>query len=80
MNYKTQLEIKKEMTLKYREAEIEVGYTTYGKYIPATRDNPEEYPDHFVETVYYKDVDIFPILSYEDKNEINELLISELYD
>jgi hypothetical protein len=67
-------------TLKYRDEEIEVGYTTYGRYIPATHDNPPEYPDHFVETVYYKDVDIFPILSYEDKDEINELLIDYLYN
>ena len=68
------------MTLKYREAEIEIKYDIYGEYIPATWCDPSEYPDIELRGVFYKDVDILPILSYEDQDEIYELLISELYD
>lgn len=65
--------------IKYREEEVEVEYNLYGTYIPATREYPEEYPDAIVEAVYYNGVNILPILSYEDQEEINETLIDYLY-
>ena len=68
------------MTLKYREAEIEIKYDTFGKYISATQYDPPEYPDIEIYAVFYEGVDILPILSYVDQDEIYELLISELYD
>ena len=65
--------------IKYREEEVEVEYNLYGTYIPATREYPEEYPDAIVEAVYYNGVNILPILSYEDQEEISENLIEYLY-
>jgi len=67
-------------TLKYREAELEIKYDTYGKYIPATQYDPPEYPDIEIYAVFYEGVDILPILSYIDQDEINELLIDYLYN
>jgi hypothetical protein len=66
--------------LKYRSEEIEVEYNTVGTYVMATYDNPAEYPDFEIDAVYYNGVDILPILSYEDQEEINELLTEYLYD
>ena len=65
--------------IKYREEEVEVEYNLYGTYIPATRECPEEYPDFEIDAVYYNGVDILPILSYEDQEEIDELLADYLY-
>lgn len=67
-------------TLKYKEVEVEVKYDTYGKYIPATWCDPPEYPDIEIYGVFYKDVDILPILSYVDQDEIYESLIEYLYN
>jgi hypothetical protein len=66
-------------TLKYREAEVEIKYDTYGKYIPATQYDPPEYPDVEIYAVFYEGVDILPILSYKDQDEIYETLIDYLY-
>lgn len=65
--------------LKYRGEEIEVEYSSYGHYTMATYDNPAEYPEHFIEAVNYGGVDILPILSQEDQDEIYELLNNYLY-
>jgi hypothetical protein len=67
-------------TLKYKEAEVEVKYDTYGKYVPATWCDPPEYPDIEIHAVFYKGVDILPILSYEDQDEIYDSLIEYLYN
>ena len=67
------------MEIKYRGEKVVIEYNTYGHYSPATYNDPAEYPDHTIEAVYYKDVDILPILSYDDQEEINELLIDYLY-
>lgn len=66
--------------LKYRSEEIEVEYNKIGEYIAQTYDSPAEYPDFEIDAVYYNGVDILPILSYEDQEEINELLTEYLYD
>jgi hypothetical protein len=66
-------------TLNYRDVEVEIKYDTYGKYIPATWSDPAEYPDVEIFAVFYKGVDILPILSYEDQDEIYELLNEHLY-
>jgi hypothetical protein len=65
--------------LKYRGEEIEIEYNTVGDYVMATYDNPPEYPDTFIEAVYYGDVNILPILSERDQDEIYELLNDYLY-
>ena len=65
--------------IKYREEEVEVEYSLYGTYIPATYENPEEYPDVIIDAVYYNEVNILPLLSYEDQEEISETLIDYLY-
>lgn len=66
--------------ITYRNGEeVEIKYNLYGKYIPAMYDTPAEYPDVLIEAVYYKEVNILPILSYGDQEEINELLIDYLY-
>ncbi len=66
------------MRVKYRGDEVEVTYETYGSYSPATRFQPAEYPDIFIEDVEYQGVSIFKILSDNDIEEILESLISEL--
>lgn len=65
--------------IKYRDEEVEVKYNKIGEYIPATYDSQAEYPDFEIDAVYYKGVDILPILSYEDQEEIDELLTDYLY-
>ena len=63
----------------YRDEEVDVEYNLYGAHIPATYENPEEYPDVIITQVYYKEVDILPLLNYEDQEEISENLIEYLY-
>jgi hypothetical protein len=65
--------------LKYRGEDIEVEYNTVGHYVMATYDNPPEYPDIFIDAVYYGDVNILPILNENDQDEIYELLNEYLY-
>ena len=65
--------------LKYRGEEIEVEYNTVGDYIAATYDSPPEYPDTFIDAIYYNEVDILPILSERDQDEIHNLLLDYLY-
>ena len=65
--------------LKYRGEKIEVEYNTVGDYVAATNDNPAEYPDTFIDAVYYGDVDILPILNEYAIDEIYELLNDYLY-
>lgn len=67
------------MKLEFRGEEIEVVYDSYGQYIAPTRKNPAEYPDVFITEVIYKDVDIQPILTDVDMEEVYELLIDRLY-
>jgi hypothetical protein len=66
------------MNLEYRGELIEVDVKQYGEYTPATRWQPEEYPDYELRAVYYKDVDIINILSETDIDEIMEIFLNEL--
>jgi len=66
-------------TLNYRDVEVEIKYDIYGKYVPSTWCDPAEYPDVEISAVFFKGVDILPILSYEDQDEIYELLNEHLY-
>ena len=59
--------------------ELEVGYSTYGKYYPATRETPEEFPDLEVKEVYFEDVNIYEILTDEQINEITNKLNEQIY-
>ena len=65
--------------IKYRDEEIEVEYNLYCDYFAATSDSQEEYPDVIIDAVYYNEVNILPLLSYEDQEEISETLIEYLY-
>jgi hypothetical protein len=67
------------MRILYRGQVIEVGYEEIGEYYPATRENPPEYPDVEIHYITYEGVDITPILSEVDIDEINSLLVNELY-
>jgi hypothetical protein len=67
------------MVIKFRNEDIDVMYDEMGKYCPATRDNPAEYPDLHITSIEYKGVDIEPILSDMDTDWIYELLVAELY-
>lgn len=67
------------MKLQFRGEEIEVMYDSYGQYIAPTRVNPAEYPDVFITDVLYKGIDINPILTDVDMEEVYELLIDRLY-
>lgn len=66
------------MKVRYRGEEVEVTYQSYGVYCAATRFQPAEYPDIFIEDVEYQGVSIFNILSDNDIEEILESLISEI--
>jgi hypothetical protein len=67
------------MVIKLRMEDIDVMYDEMGKYYPATRDSPAEYPDLHITSIEYKGVDIQPILSDRDIDLVYELLIAELY-
>lgn len=66
------------MRVKYRGEEVEVTYHSYGVYCAATRFEPAEYPDIYIEDVEYQGVSIFNILSDNDKEEILESLIDKM--
>ena len=57
----------------YRDEEVDVEYNLYGAHIPATYENPEEYPDVIITQVYYKEVDILLLL----KSCLNSQLTKE---
>lgn len=67
------------MVIKFRTEEVDVIYNQMGKYYPATRDTPAEYPDINITSIEYKGVDIQPILSDSDIDWIYELIVTELY-
>lgn len=67
------------MKILYRGQVIEVSYEEIGEYYPATRENPPEYPDVEIHYIIYEGVNITPILSEVDIDEINSLLVNELY-
>ena len=67
------------MRILYRGQVIEVDYEEIGEYYPATRENPPEYPDVEIQSITYEGVEITPILSEVDIDEINSLLVNELY-
>lgn len=65
--------------LKYKGEEIDVEYDTVGDYVPATYDQPAEWPETIINAVYYNDVDIYSILHHEDLDYVYELLNEYLY-
>lgn len=65
-------------SLEYYGVTLTVGYIVYGKYIPATRYEPEEHPDYIIKEICVGDVNIAPILLEEQVEEIYNLLIDKL--
>lgn len=65
-------------SLEYYAVKLVVGYIVNGKYIPATRDEPEEHPDYIIQEICVNDVNIKPILSEDQIDEIHNLLIHKL--
>lgn len=58
---------------------LEIGYKTYGRYFPATRETPEEYPDVEIEEVFFEDVNIYEMLNEEQLDEITNILTEQIF-
>jgi hypothetical protein len=66
-------------TIELYGVKLTVGYTVSGRYIPATRYEPEEQPDVVIETVtaYDSEIDLLPLLEQYEET-IYELLNNKL--
>lgn len=62
-------------TIELYGVKLTLGYTEEGRYIPATRETPEEQPDLVIHTItaYDSDIDISPLLE-QHQETIYELL------
>ena len=58
---------------------LEIGYKTYGRYYPETRENPAEYPDVEIEEVFFEDVNIYEVLNEEQLDEITNILTEQIF-
>lgn len=65
------------ISVKYNDIDIEV-QGTYQRGYPATREQPEEYPEFNINHVRISDVDIYELLSEEQLSEIEQLVIEEI--
>lgn len=65
-------------TVKYLGVELTINFTVDGKHIPATREQPEEFPEYEIHKVFVEDIDIMPILLEEQMDDIYNLLIEEI--
>ena len=61
-------------TVNYNGQDVVLVYIVDGKYIPATMTDPEELPEVEILEVEYKGVDIKPILTDCDLEELYQLL------
>ena len=60
-------------TIDYHGTEITVEYEVSGKYYPATREQPEEFPEIEIIAIWYNGIDVLELLEF-DIDYINELL------
>jgi hypothetical protein len=67
------------MNIQFRGEEIEVVHEQHGTYIAPTADTPAEYPNVIIYEINYNGVDVLPILSDSDVDEIHELLNNKIY-
>lgn len=68
------------MIVKFRGEEIEVEYNLVGDYIAPSYEDRGEYPEVYIEAVYYNDVDVIRILTDDDLEDITELILENLYE
>ena len=55
-----------------KETALDVLFSEKGKYIPATREMPEEFPELTIDHVYYKNTTESPKLSPTEEDDIYE--------
>ena len=67
------------MVVSYRGEEVETHYRLEGEYIPRSYECEGEYPDLIFEGVYYNDVDVLPLMSQSDVEELKEIMYNELF-
>ena len=67
-------------TVKYHGVELVLFYTVDGKFTPATRTNPAEYPEVEILRVMAGDWNIMPILLECQMDDIYELLDNCYYE
>jgi hypothetical protein len=65
-------------TIKYLGVELVINFTVDGKYYPATREQPAEYPEITIEKVFAEDTDIMSILLETQMDDIYNLLIEKI--
>lgn len=58
---------------------LEIGYKTYGRYFPETRESPAEFPDVEIHEVFFEDVNIYEILNEEQLDEITNILTEKIF-
>lgn len=61
--------------VKYLGVKLVINYKVIGKYYPATREEPEEFPDYEICKVFVEDTDITPMLLDVQMDDIYELLM-----
>lgn len=67
------------MVVSYRGEEVEVHYRSEGEYIPRSYECEGEYPDLIFDGVYYNDVDVLPLMSQSDVDELKDIMYNELF-
>jgi len=65
-------------TINYYGVELVINFTIDGKYYPATREQPEEYPEIEIDKIFVEDTDIMPILLETQIEDIYNILIDEV--
>lgn len=65
-------------TVNYYGVDLTINFTVDGKYISATREQPEEFPEYEIHKVFVEDIDIMPLLLEEQMDDIYNLLIEEI--
>ena len=66
-------------TVEYNGVELEVIFRVVGAYYASTRESPEEQPDFELHEVLAGGVDISPLLTYSEIDDIYELLMEKLF-
>jgi len=65
-------------TINYYGVELVINFTIDGKYYPATREQPEEYPEIEIDKIFVEDTDIMPILLETQIEDIYNILIDKI--
>lgn len=60
--------------VKYNDVMLDLKFTEYGKYTPATMDDPAEFPEFEIVEVLANDLNILPILLESQMDDLYNLL------